>query len=156
LNFIKPIEPWKISSKFGYRIHPITRKRQFHNGIDLVAPTGTPIKNISKGRVNKVYYNSIGGNQIVIDHDNGFQSGYAHLDSTNVKENDKIRAGHIIGTVGTTGKSTGSHLHFRIKDRQDQYIDPGNENLYRRFAIDFLEFLIFPVLLLLITQINKK
>lgn len=113
MKFPAPLKRIFITSKYGERIHPITGEKQFHNGIDLRASLGTPIYASFDGIVTKVFYNNIGGNQVLIKKSNqNIVFGYAHLDEVFVAENKQIRKGEIIGTVGNTGRSTAPHLHF--------------------------------------------
>lgn len=120
--FVQPIHPrdlTRIGSFYGYRIHPILRVRQMHNGIDLTAPTGTPIYAPGDGIVVRVERNRGRrgyGNLIVIDHEvNGITTRYAHLSTMIVKEGERVTRGQKIGTVGNTGLSTSPHLHYEIR-----------------------------------------
>ncbi len=106
----------KISSRFGYRKHPITGRYSTHNGIDLPAPRNTNIYAIRGGVVSISGYSSSYGNYVVIQHDNGVSSLYAHMNSRAVKVDAIVKQGQIIGYVGTTGSSTGNHLHFEIRE----------------------------------------
>jgi len=112
----------KITSRYGTRINPISGKNEFHNGVDVQAASGTPVKSPAAGTVLKVYYNSLGGNQVIVQH-TGLITGYAHLSKYFVTPGEKIQSGHIIGHVGTTGQSTGAHLHFTTAKNGD-LIDP--------------------------------
>lgn len=105
----------RISSGFGYRIHPITGRSSFHGGVDLPAPSGTPVYSVKSGIVAISGYNSSYGNYVVIQHTNGYSSLYAHLSSRCVSANQTVAQGQAIGGVGTTGSSTGNHLHFEIR-----------------------------------------
>lgn len=156
MNFIQPLEPFIITSEFGDRIHPITGNPSFHNGVDLRGSIGTPIKSVQDGIVESTYYNSIGGNQIIIRHDNGFKSGYAHLKHINVTPGERVKKGNFIGTVGISGKVTGPHLHFTLKNKENEYINPNNDKLYKSIFVDLMEFLAFPLILLVIHQFTKK
>jgi murein DD-endopeptidase MepM/ murein hydrolase activator NlpD len=123
-NWLHPVAA-KISSPFGYRTHPVTKVQQFHNGVDLPVPVNTQIKSPMGGMVAEVYSNAAGGNQLVIKHDNGFTTGYAHLTKALVKKGDKIKQGDIIAMSGNTGKTTGPHLHFTLKDKSGNWVDPA-------------------------------
>lgn len=107
---------YRVSSVFGYRIHPKTGKKKMHSGIDLAAPAGTPVKAPMDGIVTFVGTKSGYGNTIIIDHGGGYQTLYGHLldGSTLVKNNQQVKAGEQIAGVGSTGVSTGNHLHFEI------------------------------------------
>lgn len=104
----------RLSSPFGWRKDPFTGQRRYHSAVDLAANTGTPVKAAADGKVTSVAYSSVFGNYIIITHSGGFQSMYAHLSSTNVKEGSRVTQDDKIGAVGSTGRSTGAHLHFAI------------------------------------------
>jgi murein DD-endopeptidase MepM/ murein hydrolase activator NlpD len=103
-----------ITSRYGYRTSPFGGARQFHTGIDIGAAMGTPIRAAMAGRVSGVGYNETSGNYIVITHHSGYRSLYAHLSVVRVKAGAYTRTGDIIGDVGSTGLSTGPHLHFTV------------------------------------------
>lgn len=103
-----------LSSRFGYRPNPFTGVRSFHNGLDIVADTGTPIKAAMDGRVADVGYNSIYGNYAILTHADGYQTLYGHMDRVYVRKGAGVNQGTILGAVGTTGYSTGPHLHFSV------------------------------------------
>lgn len=107
---------FRYSSPFGNRMHPIERVMKPHNGIDLVTvPSGGDIVAFQDGKVSKVVHGDAGaGNYIELAHGSGVSSRYLHLDSTSVKKGKKVKAGTKIGVEGTTGGSTGNHLHFEI------------------------------------------
>ena len=111
-----------ISSGYGYR--NIFGYREFHTGIDIPAGYGTPIKASNSGIVTVAAYQSTGyGNRIIVDHGGGYKSLYAHCSSLAVKVGDYVAQGDTIAYVGSTGLSTGNHLHFEIRIN-DQYTDP--------------------------------
>jgi murein DD-endopeptidase MepM/ murein hydrolase activator NlpD len=108
----------RISSYFGYRVHPILKRRVFHNGVDFVAPLGTPIRAAESGRIITYRYkHRLNGNYIVIKHKNGIKTYYLHMKRLNPKLSrlKYVKKGMIIGYLGNTGRSTGAHLHFGIK-----------------------------------------
>jgi murein DD-endopeptidase MepM/ murein hydrolase activator NlpD len=111
--FIYPVRG-RLSSPFGWRKDPFTGQRRYHSAIDLAANAGVPVKAAADGKVTTVAYSSVFGNYIIITHGGGFQSMYAHLNSTNVKEGERVTQGEKIGGVGSTGRSTGPHLHLAI------------------------------------------
>jgi murein DD-endopeptidase MepM/ murein hydrolase activator NlpD len=113
----------RISSPFGYRANPFTGLRTFHSAIDIVLSSGTKVKATSGGRVADTGYNSVFGNYIILKHDSGYQSLYAHLSHIGIKEGAQVSQGSVIGLSGNTGQSTGPHLHFSIF-RNGQAIDP--------------------------------
>lgn len=103
-----------VSSGYGYRISPFTGARQFHSGLDIAAPQGTPVKAAMYGRVVDTGYDTNTGNYIIIAHHGGYKTLYAHLDVIRVKPGATVNTGERIGDVGSTGLSTGSHLHFSV------------------------------------------
>ncbi|MEL3908439.1 MAG: M23 family metallopeptidase [Treponemataceae bacterium] len=111
--FIYPVRG-RLTSPFGYRRDPFTGLKTFHNGIDIANRAGTTIKCVMDGKVSEVGYNSVYGNYIIIIHDGGYQSLYGHLLSINVKRGIYITQGTKIGRLGSSGRSTGPHLHFSI------------------------------------------
>lgn len=113
-----------VSSEFGWRIHPITGKEKFHNGIDIAMPTGTEVHASSSGTVIQSYYSESAGNYVVVQDETGYTAHYMHLNSRAVAVGDVIKHGEIIGTVGSTGNSTGPHLHFGVKDASGEWINP--------------------------------
>lgn len=104
-----------ISSPFGYRANPFTnRGREMHSGIDLKGRTGDLIKSTASGRVMFAGYDGQYGKVVKIKHANGYETRYAHLSRTLVKKGDRIEAGSNVGHLGSTGRSTGPHLHYEI------------------------------------------
>lgn len=115
-DFIWPLTGYTtITSEFGMRIHPILRTKRMHTGIDISAPGGVEIKAAQSGNVIFSGWNGANGNTVIIDHENGFSTLYAHQSSILVRKGDKVVAGQAIGKVGSTGWSTGNHLHFEIR-----------------------------------------
>jgi len=112
-----PINPCvgRISSEFGERVHPLNSEVSFHNGIDIAAQEGDEVRACFDGVVEISQYNDYSGNYIIIRHDNGYSSSYAHMSKLLVKEGTKLKTGDIIGLVGSTGAATGPHLHFEIR-----------------------------------------
>ena len=104
----------RISSPFGFRRCPFSGVRQFHGGMDIAAPRGTPIRAAMSGRVARVSYNSILGNYVIINHHSGFRTLYAHMHVVRVRPGANVVTGERIGDVGSTGLSTGPHLHFEV------------------------------------------
>lgn len=105
-----------ISSYFGYRIHPIFKRRMFHDGIDMTAEIGTPVYATGKGKVIEAKRSSDGyGKKIMIDHGFGYKTVYAHLSGFKVRKYQKVERGQLIGFVGNTGISTGPHLHYEVR-----------------------------------------
>ncbi len=123
IKFLYPIYG-RITEKFGMRIHPVTGQTSFHGGIDIAGKVGDKIRCPFGGTVAKVFYNNIGGNQLIIHHANGYITGYAHLNKVFVSSGNNVLQGQIIAEVGNTGRVTGSHLHFTLKDNNSNYLDP--------------------------------
>jgi len=107
---------YKITCPYGYRIHPILKTRQFHSGIDIGAKTGTKIISANDGVVIFSGVKSSYGNFIVIDHGGKITTAYAHCSRRLVSKGQKVKKGQTIALVGTTGRSTGPHLHFEIRE----------------------------------------
>jgi len=109
-----PLEKGKITSHYGFRTSPISGEKHFHSGIDIAAPLGTPVFAAGKGVVVANGYNEVLGNYIIIKHPGSYNTLYGHLKESFVILNNQINAGTIIGEVGSTGYSTGPHLHFEV------------------------------------------
>ena len=120
----KPTEYVRISSPFGSRIHPITHKRHGHKGIDLAAPRNTPIYATADGQVTFSGRNGGYGNFVKLNHRNGYKTAYAHMNRIAVRKGKSVKKGDLIGYVGSTGASTGNHLHYEVY-YQDKLIDPA-------------------------------
>jgi TonB family protein len=108
-------KPFYLTALFGKRINPFTKKEDFHTGVDIAAQKGAPVFSTAAGAVTASEFNEQAGNFITIDHGNGYSSSYHHLDSREVKAGDHVEQGQLIGKVGSTGVSTGPHLHFEIR-----------------------------------------
>ncbi len=106
---------YRISSQYGWRIHPILGGRRFHDGVDLACPTGTPIHAADKGLVVYAGWRGGYGRTILIDHGSGISTMYAHCSRIAVKNGQTVGRGQVIGYVGSTGLSTGPHLHFGLR-----------------------------------------
>lgn len=109
-----PVEQHVISSSFGYRTSPISGKFLFHKGIDLACPEGTNVFACKNGKVFKTGYDNVYGNYIIINHDGNKKSLYAHLSKIETEKGKIVQGGQKIGKAGTTGASTGPHLHFEF------------------------------------------
>ena len=110
-----PIEKYYVTSSYGYRKDPYTKRRAFHKGIDLGAAWGSDIVSTASGTVSFVGNYGSYGKSIFINHGNGIQTRYAHLSKIFVKKGEIVDLGKIIGKIGNTGRSTGKHLHYEIK-----------------------------------------
>ncbi len=123
MRWLKPTNYTRVSSKFGYRTHPKYGDWRLHKGVDLAAGRGTPIYASRSGQVTAATWDDSLGNFVKIDHGDGYSSIYAHMTHYVVKKGDYVKAGQVIGYVGSTGVSTGYHLHFGILYR-GEYVDP--------------------------------
>ena len=121
-NMFLPLEG-KITSPFGVRIHPISGKPRFHAGIDIAASMGSPIYSGFDGKVIYAGYDQWNGNYLKIQHENNIMTVYCHCEALNVKKGDMVKAGDKIASVGSTGSSTGPHLHFELRINNVSY-DP--------------------------------
>ena len=106
---------YEISSSFGWRTHPITKQKKLHTGADIPAPTGTPIQAAGSGEVIYAGWYGAYGNAVVLDHGGGISSLYGHQSRIAVSVGQQVKAGQVIGYVGSTGWSTGPHLHFEVR-----------------------------------------
>jgi len=121
--WLVPCEYVRLSSPFGYRWHPTTGQWSMHNGVDFAAPKGTPIYATRSGTVTIATYSSTAGNYVSINHLDGYSSVYMHMTHYVVEVGEKVTAGQLIGYVGSTGRSTGPHLHFGISYK-GTYVNP--------------------------------
>jgi murein DD-endopeptidase MepM/ murein hydrolase activator NlpD len=115
-----------ITSGYGIRTHPVFKVEKKHDGIDIGAPVGEPVKAALSGTVIEVRTDENYGNIVVIDHGSNLKTLYGHLDEIKVSENQQVFRGEEIGLVGNSGISTGSHLHFEVWIN-DRPVDPANE-----------------------------
>ena len=115
----------RISDDYGMRMHPILKVEKFHNGVDLAAPSGSPILAAYDGDVVSAGYSSSMGNYIMIDHGDSLITIYMHASSLNVSTGQSVSKGQKIGAVGSTGRSTGPHLHFSVR-KDGNYVSPWN------------------------------
>ena len=120
-----PINYTAFTSPFGWRIHPISGTRKFHYGVDLAAPTGRPIYATRSGTVDTASYNGSAGYYVQINHGDGFKSIYMHMTHYVVSSGQHVSQGQVIGYCGSTGGSTGPHLHFGIS-YNGSYVNPAN------------------------------
>jgi murein DD-endopeptidase MepM/ murein hydrolase activator NlpD len=128
----KPVGQGRFSSSFGMRKHPILRRYRMHSGIDWAAPTGTPIMAAGNGVVEKIGTRSGYGRSIVLSHANGYQTTYNHMSgyARGLEPGARVRQGQVIGYVGSTGLSTGPHLHFEVLVN-GRFVDPMKIRLPR-------------------------
>lgn len=115
----------RMASGYGYRLHPIYKTYKMHTGVDFTAPSGTPIYATGNGKIVSPDGGHGYGNHVIIDHGFGYKTLYAHMYKTKVKVGQKVKRGELIGYVGNTGQSTGSHLHYEVI-RNGNKINPIN------------------------------
>ena len=125
VTWLIPCNYTRFSSPFGWRVHPVYGDWRFHYGVDLAAPSGTPIVATRSGIVTRAYYSESGGYTVEIDHQDGYSSKYLHQTHYVVSAGDYVSAGQVIGYVGSTGTSTGAHLHFSIL-YNGSHVNPAN------------------------------
>ena len=123
-QWLTPLTKYRLTSPFGMRYHPILKRDRMHNGIDMAAAANTPIYAARGGVVITAAYQKDGaGNYVQIDHGDGFRSIYMHMTRYVVAVGDFVAPGQVIGYVGSTGLSTGNHLHFGIS-KDGKYVNP--------------------------------
>lgn len=110
-----PVRDTRMTSAYGMRDHPVLKRRARHKGVDLASPTGTPIYATADGVVSRANRFSSYGLFISIEHGGDYQTRYAHMSRLAVSEGERVRRGDIIGYVGSTGRSTGPHLHYEVR-----------------------------------------
>lgn len=118
----------RISSRFGSRYHPVLKRRRMHDGLDIPKPYGTPVVPSRSGRVIDAGWNEGYGQIVTIKHNSGETTRYGHLSKISVKVGDMVQRGKtVIGRVGSTGISTGPHLHFEVRDKNGKAINPTSK-----------------------------
>lgn len=127
---IKPVRSDKLAksirmlSGFGMRVHPIFKHSKMHTGLDFTAPIGTPVQTTGEGVVAEVNYERSGyGQHVIIDHGFGYKTLYGHMSKITVKQGQRLTRGEVLGLVGSTGTSTGPHLHYEVIYRGEK-VDP--------------------------------
>ena len=110
-----PVNGVRMSSDYGMRTHPVLGGRRSHKGVDLAGPTGTPVYATADGTVGMAQWFSSYGNYIQIEHGGSLQTRYGHLSGYAVTAGQKVRKGDLIGYIGSTGRSTGPHLHYEVR-----------------------------------------
>ncbi len=117
---IRTVDFNKIMSKYGWRIHPLYRIPLFHDGVDITASSNAKVYATMDGRVDRIVKSKYGyGNRIDIKNAYGYETLYAHLNTMCVKKGDTIRKGQVIGVIGNSGSTTGTHLHYEIRKNDD-------------------------------------
>ena len=124
-----PLDRLHVTSPFGNRIHPITGQRKMHAGIDYGSPTGTPVYAVAEGIVTVSGFDQYSGNKIAIRHRDNSESWYMHLSARGVGVGAKVSARQCIGRVGSTGRSTGPHLHLGFKNEKGAWINPASKTM---------------------------
>ncbi|MCU1538863.1 MAG: Peptidase, partial [Humibacillus sp.] len=145
-GFIHPV-PGAEASPFGPRIHPVLHRAMFHTGIDLQASCGTPIHAAAAGTVIYAKVSDSWGLRTIIQHTSGIKTAYGHQTKFLVKEGDVVTQGQVIGLVGTTGWSTGCHLHFDVIIN-DRYVDPAPYLGFPASAADAIPYAVVPHLVM--------
>ena len=130
---IMPLSDARLTSGYGMRNHPVLRRRARHNGVDLAAPNGTPVYATADGTVEMAQYYSSYGNYVQLAHGADMETRYAHLSSYTVSAGEQVRMGDLIGYVGSTGRSTGPHLHYEVRVSGD----PVNPIPYMTANLEF-------------------
>ena len=110
-----PLQGFAMTSDFGMRVHPVSGGLRAHKGIDLAAPVGTPVYATADGIISRASWFSSYGLYVSIEHGGELQTRYAHMSRLNVAEGQRVKKGDIVGFVGTTGRSTGPHLHYEVR-----------------------------------------
>jgi murein DD-endopeptidase MepM/ murein hydrolase activator NlpD len=123
---VEPVKYYFIAYSFGPRLDPITGDPAFHNGLDLATWQGMAVYAVKDGTVVKKDYAENGyGNYIMLQHSDGTYTVYGHMSEFgNISIGQNVGAGSVIGAIGSTGRSTGSHLHFELRDKNQEPIDP--------------------------------
>ncbi|QMT46409.1 M23 family metallopeptidase [Neisseria dentiae] len=119
---VKPVDYMRVSSPYGVRIHPVLRTVKMHTGIDYAAPTGTPIRATADGVLTFKGWQGGYGNTVILQHSNGIETLYAHMSAFS-SAGGQVKAGEVIGYVGSTGRSTGPHLHYEVR-KNGQHMNP--------------------------------
>lgn len=122
-GYVRPVGG-PITSSYGYRTHPVLGYSKMHDGVDFGASCGTPVHSVQSGTVVAVEYHSASGKRVKVDHGHGVVTGYYHLQSYGTSVGATVEAGEVIGYVGSTGRSTGCHLHFAKMDEAGNYSNP--------------------------------
>lgn len=110
-----PLDGFRLTSEYGMRVHPVLGGRRAHKGIDLASPVGTPVHAPADGMVGKAEWFSSYGLYIQLEHGGDLETRYGHLSRLNVAAGQFVHKGDVIGYVGTTGRSTGPHLHYEVR-----------------------------------------
>ena len=112
---INPVELMRFSSQYGYRTDPFQGRRKNHKGLDIPGPVGTPIFATADGIIGRAQWVNGYGKYVEVEHGNSIQTRYGHMSAMNVVSGQRVKQGDIIGFMGSTGRSTGSHLHYEVR-----------------------------------------
>ncbi|MBK6706974.1 MAG: M23 family metallopeptidase [Sphingomonadales bacterium] len=112
---INPVESMRMTSQYGYRTDPVQGRRKNHKGLDIAGPIGAPIYATADGIIGRAQWVSGYGKYVEVEHGNAIQTRYGHLSAMNVYSGQRVRKGDVIGFMGSTGRSTGSHLHYEVR-----------------------------------------
>jgi murein DD-endopeptidase MepM/ murein hydrolase activator NlpD len=140
LPFASPLNHYRVSSNYGYRRDPFNNRKAFHNGIDLMAPLGSAVYSTAPGVVKVAGWRGNYGKMVEIDHGNGIKTRYGHLHQLLVKRGQTVKFHQKIGLVGSTGRSTGPHVHYELMVGRKFY-DPKKFLLVHRNIIEDLSIL---------------
>lgn len=121
----KPVEGGWVSSFYGYRVDPFNGKKTFHKGLDIAAKSGSPVTSVADGIVSWVGNRGGYGGLVEVDHGNGYVTRYAHNKTIKVAKGDRVSKGEVLALMGSTGRSTGPHVHFEVL-RDGQHVNPYN------------------------------
>ncbi len=132
---IRPVKGGYISSRFGYRDDPFTQRRSFHRGVDFRVARGTPIKATAAGKVVQANRMRGFGRVIKIRHSDDTETVFAHLDKIKVRRGQQVQRGDVIGEVGSSGRSTSSHLHYEVR-RNGKAVDPLDYIIDGLYVVD--------------------
>ena len=124
LSGLRPLPQMRMTSGFGLRMDPIFMTLRMHSGLDLAAPRGTPVPATGAGIVTAAGWMGGYGNCVIVNHGNGIETRYGHLSAIDVSQGQRVAQGEVLGLVGSTGHSTGNHLHYEIR-RAGQPVDPS-------------------------------
>ena len=124
-----PLSRLHVRSSFGWRRHPVTGRRSMHRGVDLRGRLGNPVHAVAAGKVVESSYNEFAGNKIAVKHRDGSTSYYYHLHNRRVNKGEWVRTHQVIGTVGSSGRVTGPHLHFGFREKNGRWINPLNKRM---------------------------
>ena len=133
----KPVADGFMTSPFGWRVHPLTHTSELHSGVDWAAPFGTPIFAAGNGTIEEIGVKGGYGKYVRVRHANGYETAYGHMTAfaRGLDVGSRVRQGQVIGFVGSTGLSTGAHVHFEILIN-DRFVDPMKIKLPRGRVLD--------------------